>query len=92
MDRNLRQIHTRIIADIFLFFAVLFAPWWLVALFAGACVVSFKKFYEAFFAGFLFDALYGVPVASAYGFRFFFSSAALFVIFLSDLVREKVRR
>jgi hypothetical protein len=91
MSTNINQTLPRIITDITLFFVVLYAPWWCMfaALFLG--VWYFKKFYEAFFFGLLFDMLYGANIASLHGFRFIFSSAFLVLIFLADFVKEKVR-
>ncbi len=91
MNSNNRLIRARIIADIALFFIVLYAPWWLVGIAVIAGVSYFKNFYEAFFAGFLFDTLYGASIAGLHGFRFVFSSAFLLFIFAADFIKTKVR-
>ncbi len=75
----------------FLFFSVLYAPGWLVAVALFFGVWYFKNFYEAFFFGLLFDMLYGVPIASLYGFRFIFSSVFLAIIFAAKFVKGKLR-
>lgn len=77
--------------DIALFFLVLYAPWWMFTLFVVGGIVYFKNFYEAFFLGFLFDALYGTNIAPLHGFRFIFSSAFLGTVVIVDFLKEKVR-
>lgn len=91
MNNDTHRVRTRIIVDIIIFFTVLFAPWWVIFLAVLGGIFSFKNFYEAFFAGFLFDTLYGVNVASAYGFRFFFSVGFLFFIFVAEFLKQKIR-
>lgn len=91
MNSGTTSIRIRAIADIALFFIVLYAPWWFVAsaLFLG--VWYFKNFYEAFFFGLLFDILFGAPIASLHGFRFVFSFIFLIIIFAAGFVKGKVR-
>ena len=91
MNPNLSHIRPRIIADILLFFTVLFAPWWFVAAALFLAVWYFKNFYEAFFFGLLFDTLFGAPIASLHGFRFVFSFVFLVIIFAAGFVKGKVR-
>lgn len=90
--KNNTIARVRLCADIFLLFAVLVAPWWAVSLFALGCIFFFKNFYEAFFAGFFLDALYGANIAGVYGFRFFFSGAALLALLAAEMIKRSVRR
>lgn len=91
MEPNLLKIRSRILADILIFFFVLYAPGWLFVITLFACVCYFKNFYEAFFFGLLFDMLYGAEIASLHGFRFVFSSIFLVLIFAVDFVKGKLR-
>jgi hypothetical protein len=61
------------------------------ALFVVGGIIYFKHFYEAFFLGFLFDALYGTNLIPLHGFRFIFSSAFLGIVVVVNFLKEKVR-
>ncbi len=86
-----RQIIGRIAGDLAILFSVLFLPWWAVCTFCFLGAVLYTNFYEAFFFGLLLDAMYGTEAINFHGFRLFFATAALFFIFFSTTVKQKVR-
>ncbi len=81
----------RIASDTAILFLVLFFPWWVACFFCFLGAAFFENFYEAFFFGLLLDALYGTEAINFHGFRLFFATAALFFIFFSVTVKQKVR-
>jgi len=81
----------RIIADVLLFFIVLFCPWWLSAAAVFCCIIYFQNYYEAFFAGIFMDALYGTDVISFHGFHLFFAAVSLAVLFVVQGLKDKMR-
>ncbi|MCX6736269.1 MAG: hypothetical protein NTZ13_04255 [Candidatus Parcubacteria bacterium] len=85
------QIIGRIAGDLAIFFLVLFLPWWSVCIFCFLGAAFYSNFYEAFFFGLLLDALYGTEAINFHGFRLFFATAALFFIFFSTAVKQKMR-
>jgi hypothetical protein len=91
MNSNTSQIRFRFAFDLALFFAVLYVPWWFTigALLAG--VFRFTGFFEAFFFALFFDILYGGTLTSLHGFRFLFSASFLFLIFIVDFLKTKIR-
>ncbi len=79
----------RSLADLLLFALVLFAPWWLAALFASACFLFFGGFVELILAALLADLLYGAPTERFFGFPFVLSlSAALAALALGSLKKR----
>ncbi|MFA5830528.1 MAG: hypothetical protein WC878_01730 [Candidatus Paceibacterota bacterium] len=90
-DSAKREYYERMAADLAVLFSSLFFPWWIsVALiFLGALFL--RNFYEAFFFGLLLDALYGTESVNFYGFRLLFASMGLFSIFVSAIIKKKVR-
>lgn len=91
MNAKFSQPRFRIMANIIIFLAVLYIPWWLVSVAVFLCILYFRNFYEAFFFGLLFDTLYGVNIASVHGFQFIFSSVFLVLVFAVDFLKGKVR-
>lgn len=91
MNTDQSKVYRRIVSDIALFLAVIYAPWWLVSILVFACAVYFRNFYEAFIAGFLFDAFYGTAITSLHNFRFVFSIAFLLLIAITEFIKEKIR-
>ena len=81
----------RIITTLALFFSVIMFPWYVTAPCVIAAMFYFSEYYEALAAGFLFDALYGVPLpylahTAILGSFFFF-----FLFFLVELIKPRLR-
>ncbi len=79
----------RIIIDIFLFIAVFIVPWWVMLLIVLGLLFKYTHFYEAFFVGLIIDALYGIPLAMFYNFRFVATLTAL-VLFIITFYSKKL--
>lgn len=90
-DSAKREYCERAAADFAVLFSALFFPWWISAalIFLGALFL--KNFYEAFFFGLVLDALYGTDVVNFHSFRLFFSAFGVFSVFLSAMIKKKVR-
>jgi hypothetical protein len=85
------QSYKRVAADLAILLSVLFLPWWvsLFLIFLGALFL--ENFYEAFLFGLFLDALYGTALVNFHGFRLFFASTGLFFIFVSAIMKKKMR-
>ena len=86
-----RKIIHRIVADTFLFLAVLFSPWWIVLFVAVAFVFAFNNFKEVFVVGIALDSLYGTRLVNVYGFYLFFSLFFLLLWFFGEVIKKKMR-
>lgn len=80
---NKRKLFARIIFDAILFLAVLFAPWWLFALFALAGIAYWERHYEALALALFFDLLY-LP-------RYFLTLGILVLYILIAFIKTKIR-
>ncbi|TRZ52653.1 hypothetical protein D4R99_02375 [bacterium] len=85
------KFYKRLVADFALLFSALFFPWWITLILIIIGAFFFENFYEAFFLGLFLDALYGTEAINFYGFRLFFATIGLFLVFFSSLLKKKVR-
>ena len=90
-NENLAKQFERIIADVLLFFIVLFCPWWFSLAVIFVCVIYFQNYFEAFFLGLFMDALYGTNAINFNGFHLFFATASLIVLFIVQSLKDKMR-
>jgi hypothetical protein len=84
----MKPIFWRIIAGIFIFLALVLLPWWMTFIFLLIAVIYFNFYYEAVFAGFLLDSLYGSPnFFSKFIFTLIFGLLILVIEFLKKRLR-----
>ena len=91
-DRKKRNlIIGRIVADVLLFSAVLFAHWAVVVLMGLVCLIAFPRFYEAVIAGVLLDLLYGAPIPKFLNITVIFTVTTLVMYFVVTRFKTQLR-
>jgi len=81
----------RFIANLILFFSVLFLPWWVTAIFIVVAIFIFKKFYEAIAWGFFGDLIYGISIAAFFNFGLFLTLGAGIIFFIIEFLKKRIR-
>jgi hypothetical protein len=81
----------RILADIFLFAGLFFAPWYWMVILAVIFMILFRRYWEGVVAAFFLDALYSVPNSGLYGHFGIFTAVALILLFILETFKKKIR-
>lgn len=81
----------RFFANIVLFLAILYTPWWFFFPLAVLWIFLFRYFYEGVLWMIIADLLYGIPLAQFYHFPFLLSTAALLLFSLFEVVKKYLR-
>jgi hypothetical protein len=82
---------SRIFIDIIIFFSIFYFPWWITTIFVIGGIFLFRNFYEAIFAGFLLDALYGAKTVEFYGFWFVFAASFFLFYIIVNRLKKNIR-
>jgi hypothetical protein len=82
----------RIAAAIVLFISVFWLPFWLMALYALACLYFFDSFYEIIPAFLFIDLLYGAHEPRYFGFAFIGTFAAVIAVVGMRLFKKALRQ
>lgn len=81
----------RIFADIVLFLAVFFAPWYWVVVLVVIFTALFSGYWEAILAGLFLDAMYSIQTGGFYGRFGVFTLGFLFLYFILRIIKKKIR-
>ncbi len=81
----------RAIADIFIVFSILYAPWWVTVIAGVLFAFYFNNYYELIAAGVLVDILYGNNSTSLIRAPFVFSVGSVVFYFLIQFLKTKMR-
>lgn len=77
----------RVLATIFLFIAVLVAPWWVSMALYVACLFFFRSYVEGIFLFLIADLAYGIPLSRFHAWRFVEVSIALSLFLIIEGVK-----
>ena len=86
-----KKVIKRVIADVVLFSAIFFAPWYWTAGLAVLFIILFPRYWEAVLAGFLLDAMYSVPTQGFYGRFGIFTISALILLLVLGGIKKRIR-
>jgi len=81
----------RILANIFLFFSIVYFPWWAWLPVALFFIFMFESFYEAVFWALVSDFLYGTGSVSWEGFGFYLTLIVLAVFLGIQWFKQYIR-
>jgi hypothetical protein len=81
----------RFFADLALFSAAFFLPWWLVVPLGVALTLHARHAYELLALGVVLDALYGLPIPALWGFRFPFTLLCTALFLAAEFLKPRLR-
>lgn len=81
----------RIGIDCLLLISAFFFPWWVTMLGAVVATFYFRSYYEIVVLGLIIDSLYNASVPRFYGIQYVLTFAAIFFVFISHIIKERLR-
>ena len=83
--------YQRIMADILLFIAILFLPWWIYIPILIALTVVMPIFWEGILLGFLIDTLYGTGLFDSFWLEFPTALSIAILLIVAEPLRVRLR-
>lgn len=84
------MFYIRILLNLFLFFSILFLPWWFT-LFAAVAFLFIFEAYEVLLWGLFADVLYSTPVPAYFNIEFLFT-LLFFILFIGiHYIKKRLR-
>jgi len=81
----------RVIADIVIFFSILYTPFWLTLLALIGAAFYFRSYYELIGGGILIDMLYGTPLVKFFDVSFITTIITVSLYFIIDRIKQNIR-
>jgi hypothetical protein len=81
----------RIFVDSAILVSVFLLNSWITLILVVAGIFYFRNFYEAFIAGIMIDALYGVPLERFFHIPYVATIVSMSAYFIIDKLKERVR-
>lgn len=92
MDLNPRTDHTkqRLVADLIVFFSLLYMPWWATLILAILCLFMFEHYFEILIVGVALDSLYNTAWHGYTNVQFILSAICLIVYVISFPLKRRL--
>jgi hypothetical protein len=87
---NFDNKNIRILANVLVFFSIVWGYWWMTWIISLSLIFIFPKYYEIMFWSIMYDSIYGASLQMFYNTPFVFTILSIILLIVSIIFRKNL--